>query len=146
MLSVPNKWGMEAPVHIFVGSTRRDKTATPAQFKEIVVKGQARPPTIEDDTILMDDNFDFNDDKNTAMWTMSGPWKTTGQVNKKCGATEGSAMVFSSTGTRMATIKPITMPHGAKITFDLKFGGSSVSCAGAIPSRRKSCCTSREYR
>ena len=57
MLSVPNKWGMEAPVHIFVGSTRRDKTATPAQFKEIVVKGQARPPTIEDDTILMDDNL-----------------------------------------------------------------------------------------
>ena len=72
------------------------------------------------------------------MWTMSGPWKTTGQVNKKCGATEGSAMVFSSTGTRMATIKPITMPHGAKITFDLKFGGSSVSCAGMIPSRKES--------
>ena len=63
VLSVPNKWGMEAPVHIFVGSTRRDKTATPAQFKEIVVKGfVACPPTIEDDTILMDDNFDFNGD------------------------------------------------------------------------------------
>ena len=30
------------------------------------------------------------------------------------------------------------MPHGAKITFDLKFGGSSVSCAGMIPSRKES--------
>ena len=38
----------------------------------------------------------------------------------------------------MATIKPISMPHGAKITFDLKFGGSSVSCAGMIPSRKES--------
>ena len=83
----------------------------------------------------MDDNFDFNDEKNTAMWTMTGPWKTTGQVSKKCGAAEGSAMVFSSTGTRMATMKPLNMPHGAKVTFDLKFGGSSVSCAGMAAGR-----------
>ena len=69
---------------------------------------------------------------------MTGPWKTTGQVSKKCGAAEGSAMVFSSTGTRMATMKPLNMPHGAKVTFDLKFGGSSVSCAGMAAGRPES--------
>ena len=68
------------------------------------------------------------------VWAMENDRSSEQEVR----ATEGSAMVFSSTGTRMATIKPITMPHGAKITFDLKFGGSSVSCAGMIPSRKKS--------
>ncbi len=135
MISMPNKWGMEAPVHVFVGATRRDKAAAAAKFVKLTVKGQERPPAIEDESILMDDNFDFNDEKNPSMWTLSGDWKTTGVVSKKCGASEGSAMVFSNTGTRVATLKPLTFPFGAKLNFDLKFGGGAISCARMDPEK-----------
>ena len=135
MISVPNTWGVESPVHIFIGATRRDKSAMAAKFTSISVKGEERPPTIEDDTILMNDNFDFNDDKDTSQWTMSGDWKTTGVVSKKCGANEGSAMVMSNTGLRVATLKPLAFPHGAKLNFFLKFGGDSASCARMNPEK-----------
>jgi hypothetical protein len=135
LISVPNTWGVESPVHVFVGATRRDKTSMAAKFTSIVIKGEERPPTIEDDTILMNDNFDFNDDKDATQWTTTGDWKTTGVVSKKCGAHEGSAMVMSNTGLRVATLKPVAMPHGAKVTFYLKFGGDSASCARMNPER-----------
>jgi hypothetical protein len=135
LISVPNTWGVESPVHVFVGATRRYKTSMAAKFTSIVIKGEERPPTIEDDTILMNDNFDFNDDKDATQWTTTGDWKTTGVVSKKCGAHEGSAMVMSNTGLRVATLKPVAMPHGAKVTFYLKFGGDSASCARMNPER-----------